>query len=219
MKTLIGIPALDYVSTSFMTCLTGLEPVDDTTLHVVQSSLIYDARNDIAKHAVEQGYDRILWLDSDVTFPPDLLERLSARMDEGYEFVSGLYFSRKEPIRPVIYQRVELVDKDGKKMPVVDNFAEYPKDDIFRIAACGFGCVMMTVDLVRRIFEAHGAPFSPLPGFGEDLSFCIRAHNVGAEMYCDSSIKLGHVGQSIITESVYEKTQRGAENAEQDDAQ
>ena len=210
MKIMIGIPAMDFVSTSFMTCLTGLQPVDDTTLHVVQSSLIYDARNDIAKNAVEQGYDRLLWLDSDVTFPGDLLERMSARLDEGYEFVSGLYFSRKDPIRPVIFQRVELTEKDGKKMPVVDNFIGYPQNDIFQIAACGFGCVMVTVDLIKRVFEKHGAPFSPLAGFGEDLSFCIRANDVGAKMYCDSSIKLGHIGQSIITESVYEKTQKGA---------
>lgn len=210
MKTLIGIPAMDFVSTSFMTCLTGLQPVGDTSLHVVQSSLIYDARNDIALRAVNEGYDRILWLDSDVTFPSDLLERMSARMDEGYEFISGLYFTRKEPINPVIFQRVELTKKDGKGIPVSDNFADYPRNDVFRIAGCGFGCVMMTVDLVRRIFEAYGAAFSPLPGFGEDLSFCIRANAVGTEMYCDSSIKLGHIGQSIITESVYEKTQKGA---------
>lgn len=209
MKTLIGIPAMDFVSTSFMTCLTGLQPVGDTSLHVVQSSLIYDARNDIALRAVNEGYDRILWLDSDVTFPADLLERMSARMDEGYEFVSGLYFTRKEPIKPVIFQRVELTEKDGKGVPVSDNFTDYPRNDVFRIAGCGFGCVMMTVDLVKRIFEAHGAAFSPLPGFGEDLSFCIRAHNVGAKMYCDSSIKLGHIGQSIITESVYDKAQKG----------
>lgn len=210
MKTLIGIPAMDFVSTSFMSCLTGLQPVGDTSLHVVQSSLIYDARNDIALRAVNEGYDRILWLDSDVTFPSDLLERMSARMDEGYEFVSGLYFTRKEPIRPLIFQRVELTKKDGKGIPVSDNFADYPRNDVFQIAGCGFGCVMMTVDLARRIFEAYGAAFSPLPGFGEDLSFCIRANAVGTEMYCDSSIKLGHIGQSIITESVYEKTQKGA---------
>ena len=210
MRTLIGIPAMDFVSTSFMSCLTGLQPVGDTSLHVVQSSLIYDARNDIALRAVNEGYDRILWLDSDVTFPADLLERMSARMDEGYEFISGLYFTRKEPIKPLIFQRVELTKKDGKGIPVSDNFADYPRNDVFRIAGCGFGCVMMTVDLVRRIFEAHGAPFAPLPGFGEDLSFCIRVNAVGTAMYCDSSIKLGHIGQSIITESVYEKTQKGA---------
>lgn len=212
MRTMIGIPAMDFVSTSFMTCLTSLQPVDDTTMCVIQSSLVYDARNDIAKNAIEQGYDRILWLDSDVTFPGDLLERLSARMDEGYEFVSGLYFTRKDPIKPVIYQRVELTEKDGKRMPLAGNFTEYPKNDIFQIAGCGFGCVMMTVDLLKRIFEKHGAPFSPLAGFGEDLSFCIRANDVGTKMYCDSSIKLGHIGQHVITESIYEGMQKGAEH-------
>lgn len=212
MKTLIGVPAMDYVSTSFMTCLTGLMPCGDTTLHVVQSSLIYDARNDIAKRAVDEGFDRILWLDSDMTFPPDLLERMSARLDEGYECVSGIYFTRKEPIKPVLFHRIELVEKDGKKLPVAENICDYPKDDIFQIAGCGFGCVMMTTDVIRRIFDAFGAPFAPLAGFGEDLSFCIRANKADTKIYCDSSIKLGHVGHHVITETIYENLRREHKN-------
>ena len=40
-------------------------------------------------------------------------------------------------------------------------------------------------------------------GFGEDLSFCGRVQQVGGEMWCDSSIKMGHVGLGTITESVF----------------
>ena len=49
MKTLIGIPAMDFVSTSFMTCLTGLQPVGDTSLHVVQSQCFLDNNESFAK--------------------------------------------------------------------------------------------------------------------------------------------------------------------------
>ena len=36
--------------------------------------------------------------------------------------------------------------------------------------------------------------FTPLPHFGEDLSFCIRARECGYEICCDPTIRIGHVG-------------------------
>ena len=40
-------------------------------------------------------------------------------------------------------------------------------------------------------------------GFGEDLSFCLRARELGAEIWCDSTIKLGHVGTAVYDEDSY----------------
>ena len=48
-------------------------------------------------------------------------------------------------------------------------------------------------------------------GFGEDLSFCGRASEVGAELWCDSTIKMGHVGLGTITEDIY-LSQKEAKN-------
>ena len=39
-----------------------------------------------------------------------------------------------------------------------------------------------------------------LLGFGEDLSFCIRAQELGRKIYCDSRIKMGHVGLRVFEE-------------------
>ena len=84
-----------------------------------------------------------------------------------------------------------------------DAFLDYPRDDIFQIEGCGFGCVMLTVDLLRRVQERFGLPFAPAGGFGEDLSFCLRARELGAEIWCDSTIKLGHVGTAVYDEDSY----------------
>jgi hypothetical protein len=37
-------------------------------------------------------------------------------------------------------------------------------------------------------------------GFGEDISFCLRVKELGKKMYCDSSVKMGHVGQFVYDE-------------------
>jgi len=208
MRTLIAIPCMDMVHTIFMKSLLGMDKVGDYCFSLSCSSLVYDARNGLAKQAVLENYDRILWLDSDMEFQPDLMKRLSADLDEGREMVSALYFTRKAPVKPNIFASCGYYhDKDTDEVtPAAVNYWEYPQDDIFPIAACGFGGVMMTTDLVKRIGDKFGLPFSPILGFGEDLSFCARAAELGVEMYCDSRIKMGHVGLGTITEEVYLKS-------------
>ena len=184
----------------------------DSNVAVVQSSLIYDARNQLARKAVQEGFDRTLWLDSDMTFEPDFYNRLSARLDEGLEMVTGLYVTRKIPIQPVIYDKCGYFEHDGGGIvPFASSYKDYPKDSLFKIEGCGFGGVMVSTALIKRVADKFGLPFSPMLGLGEDLSFCGRVAEVGGEIWCDSTIKMGHVGRAIFTENVY-LTQKGAKD-------
>ena len=83
----------------------------------------------------------------------------------------------------------------------------------FRVSVlitCGFGCCMTSVDLLRRIRDQYGQPFSPVAGFGEDLSFCLRVRDSGTQIWCDSSVKCGHVGMAVYDENAY-RALRGAQ--------
>lgn len=204
MKTLICIPCMDMVHTEFMKSLLAMRRPGDTKIVISQSSLIYDARNNMARQAVKGGFDRVMWLDSDMSFEPDLMERLSARLDEGYDFVSGLYFTRKAPIRPVVYSECGYFEnEEGAVSPVAVWYDDYPRDTLFEVKASGFGGVMMTIDCIKAVADKFGLPFAPMLGFGEDLSFCGRLSQTDKKMWVDSTIKLGHVGQGTITEDVY----------------
>lgn len=200
MKTLIAVPTMDMVHTMFFASVMQLKKVGDIELSVTASSLIYDARNALARKAIEGGFGRILWLDSDMMFEPDLMERLSARIDEGCEYVSALYFKRKAPIEPVIYKACGSREENGQTIPFADSYTDYP-DSLFEIAASGFGGVMVTTALVKRVAETYGLPFSPILGFGEDLSFCCKVARLGVKMYCDPTIKMGHVGYHVFDEN------------------
>ncbi len=206
MKIFIAIPCMETINTMFFQSILGLNMGDlgAPRYGVSRSSLVYDARNALARTAIDSGADRVLWLDSDMIFEPDIVRRLSADMDEGREFVSGLYFTRKNPIKPVLYAETGYSgEEDGKLIPFAHPMMDYPKDTIFECAAVGFGACMVTTDLIKRVFDQYGAPFAPIAGFGEDLSFCRRVEELGVKMYCDSRVKCGHVAQSIITEESY----------------
>lgn len=194
MKTLIAVPCMDMVHTSFLRSIVGLKKQGEVDYMIPQSTLIYDARNLIAQKAVNNGFDRVLWLDSDMTFTPDLLERLNARIDEGHDMVSGVYYTRKPPHHPVILNRCRIADVFGMPIPDTETMTECP-EELFEVEGCGFGCVMTTTELLDAVMNEYGLfPFYPQVGFGEDLAFCLRVRELGRKIMCDGTIQCGHVG-------------------------
>ena len=216
MKTLIAIPCLNMVHTDFMTSMLNLRKTKDTSYATSINCLIYDSRNGFAASAITNGYDRVLWLDSDMVFQPDLLERLSADMDEtGSEYVSALYFTRRLPTKPVVYSRIDY-EPGGDGIPAkahAEPYWDYPKDTMFLCAGTGFGAVMTSTNLLKRIWDKYGEPFNPLPHMGEDLSFCYRAGQMGYYLFCDSRVKVGHIGGMIFDEQTYTAQNKQPERA------
>ena len=204
MRTLIAIPCMDMMHTPFVISLTGLQVKGEIKFAYSASSLVYDSRNGLARKAILENFDRVLWLDSDMQFDPNLFRMLSDDLDEGRDFVSGLYFTRKPPFKPVIFSKAgyEHFGENGLK-PIAEPYYDYPKDSVFEVASAGFGGVMMNTSLLKEVEENYGLPFSPIMGFGEDISFCMRVQELGKKMYCDSRVKLGHVGQYIYNEENY----------------
>lgn len=202
MKTLIAVPCMDQVAAPFAQSLASLDKEGDCFVSFIIGSLIYDARNSFAKQAIKVGADYVLWLDSDMIFPQDTLKKMLRHMAEGKDIVSGLYFRRRDPYTPVIFKQLGVVD--GKQ--VNEGYDDYPPESIFEVAACGFGCVMMKTSVLFDVGMEKGNWFEPAEGYGEDLAFCRRAKDLGYKIWCDSTIKCGHVGQVIVDENVFKST-------------
>ena len=212
MKTMIAIPCMDSVRTQFMTSLMSMRRVGDIQLSVVAQSLIYDARNELSINAITSECDRVLWLDSDMRFDSDLLERLMRDIDDyDMDAVTGLYFQRSLPTKPIIYSEITVNDTPDENLQRihVQEMLQYPRDQLFRVAGFGFGCVLMKTDLLKAVWEKYGPPFTPVSGIGEDLSFCWRANQLSKLLFCDSSIKAGHIGMIEYNERTWDSQRRG----------
>lgn len=205
MKTLIGIPCFETVYTDFMKSMLDVEKPEGACYTVVKNSLVYDARNIIALNAIGCGFDRVAWFDSDMKIPTDAMVQMSRDMDNGAEFVIGIYFTRTDPIRPVLCSELWWDWKNGELDTGAKTFFEYPADSLFECKAVGFGCAMVSVDLLKRVHDHFGLPFSPLHGLGEDYSFCWRVSQLGVPIYCDSRVKCGHIGAVAYDEEMYRR--------------
>lgn len=199
MNTLIAVPCMDQVPAQFAQCLSMLEKVDACAVSFNVGSLIYTSRNDLAIRAIKMGADYVFWLDSDMVFSPDILQKMFEIKDKG-DIISGLYYRRVPPFSPVLFKTLEI---DEKGICTWDDFEEVP-DGVFEVAGCGFGCVLMPTDLFIDIQSRFGRMFDPIGGVGEDLSFCWRARQLGFKIICDSSLQLGHVGHHVVTRDYYE---------------
>ncbi len=208
-KILIAVPCMDQVSARFAQSLATLKKVGKCTVSFLIGSLIYDSRNKLAGYAVSMEADYILWLDSDMVFQPDTLERMMKVLDEHpeIEVLSGLYFRRGTPFTPVLFKKLE-VDEEG--LLDFEDYKDLP-DELFEIAGCGFGCVLMRTDCLLNIAakEGGGYWFSPIANAGEDCAFCMRARDNGYKIYCDPTIECGHMAYTPVTRDFYEVTKKG----------
>ena len=204
MKTLIAVPCMDQVAAPFAQNLAAMEKKGEVFVSFLIGSLIYESRNTLAKQAIATKADYIMWLDSDMTFAPDTMTRLQQHMEEGKDIVTGLYFRRRPPFTPVLFKTLERIDEDSARH---ENFDDYPSDSLFEIGGCGFGCVMTRVSILEDVMLNYHKCFDPVCSIGEDLAFCLRARELGYKIYCDSTIKCGHVGQLVVDESVYRSVQ------------
>ena len=205
MKILIAVPCMDQVPSQFAQSLATLNRVDDCTVAFQMGSLIYNSRNALALTAIKAEDDYVLWLDSDMVFPSDTLEKLIEGRDKG-DIITGIYYRRAAPYTPVLYDQLDLSGDECKWHSMID----YP-EDLFEIEGCGFGCVLTPVRMLINVFNEYGNLFAPIDGVGEDLSFCWRARQMGYKIVADPSIQCGHVGHYTIDRKFYD-AYRGAKN-------
>lgn len=209
MKIFIAVPSMDTVPALFCQSLALLQRAGDTMIGFEVGSLVYNARNNLARQAVKAEADYVLWLDSDMVFAPDLLQRMMKVCKENdIDFLTGLCFRRKPPYTPCLFDRLEKMENGASYTALMS-----VPDGRFKVGGCGFAGVLMTTDVLLSVMaKFDGRMFDPLPGFGEDVAFCWRARQCGYDIWCDSDIELGHVGNCIVTRKYFE-----AYNSEEED--
>lgn len=201
MKVFIAIPSMDTVPALFCQSLALLQRAGNTVVGFQVGSLVYNARNELAKQAIKAEADWVLWLDSDMVFEPNLLNRmLEVCKENDIDFLTGLCFRRKPPYTPCLFDRLEKVGHGASYTAIMS-----VPDGRFKVGGCGFAGVLMSTDVLLSVMAKFGGRmFDPMEGFGEDVSFCWRARQCGYEIWCDSEIELGHVGSMVVTREFFE---------------
>ena len=188
MKLLIAVPVTDYMHYTFTECLLRLcrhldMRGDAYEVKFHGGTLVHLAREDLAKYAMAGDFSHVLWLDADMIFPETVAEDLQRA---GAPFVSAVYHARRPPHNSCVFLSVIPVRRPK----------EYPAEP-FDIEGCGFGCCLMTVDVLRTVAAKHRL-FLPDGYVGEDLTFCLQAKALGVRILCDPRVVCGHIGHEAV---------------------
>lgn len=190
-KVLVAVPCGQDIPLETFNSFMQLE--HEGSIRMMSGSLVDDAREQIALDAIAQGFDYVMWIDSDMTFEPDSVKKLLA---DDKEVVCGLCFRRVEPYTPAIYR-----DVDGKFICMVD----YEKDNLIEVDGCGTAFLLTSVKALKEVYDEYHTMFKRAYPLGEDLSFCKRYKGLkDKHIYCDTRVKIGHIGKMIITEKTFE---------------
>ena len=186
VRLLIAIPTTDYVHADFVVSLSKLQCELGRRrvaydVEVMAGTLVYFARNRLANKAINEHYTHVLWLDSDMVFNEQVVDDL---MEVGKEMVCGAFVSRRPPYGPCVYTSIEK-----NKVTQVKDWGLKP----FRVDGCGFATVLTSVDLLQAVTQKFGTCFQPTDYYGEDLAFCWRVKQLGYEIWCEPTVRVGHI--------------------------
>jgi len=175
---------------------------------------IAEARTELLEEALSSGMDYVWFLDDDMEFPANTFRRLSYH---NLPFVSALGFMKKPPFYPTLFKAVSSRDpKTGEIHESYKHILDYG-DDLLEVDGIGLFCALIKTEAVKKLRKPwfSSPELSAASHIGEDISFCRRCWEAGVKIYCDPSIKTGHLdfdNNCLITELEFKKWRGGEAN-------
>lgn len=146
------------------------------------------ARSDALEYARQVDADSLLFIDSDMSFEPDLYERLQS-IDA--DIACGLFWSKRIPSFPTVMRKAKMPDGSDSLANII------PTGKIVEIDACGMAATLIRRSVIQHERFAYPA-FKHMGSIGEDYYFCLHARDAGFTIKCDTSLKVAHWGSAAF---------------------
>ena len=177
MKTLLGLLTNRGFKAETVISLLNLKGEFDVIL-ANKGYTIAENRNYLAVQAIKGGYDYLLMVDDDMTFPPETLERLLS-YDKDIVGVN----SHPTAGESLTY---EPIGEAG---------------DLIECSKVGTGIILIKTEIFNKIprpwFSFKTSELGNTLN-GEDWIFCLRAREAGFGVWVDTTLSIGHIGSVIF---------------------
>lgn len=188
------------------------------------------ARNVAVAAFLSSDSEWLLWIDTDMGFEPDALEKLMAVADpETAPVVGGLCFILTDyghdwrggltyAVQPTLYDWAWLEGNGGPPAYKLLARTEWPRNEAVRVGATGCGFLLTHRSVYERISawcRQQRIPdniwFQRIPGpdgelCGEDVSFCLRVHQMDIPIMVHTGVITNHQKTAWISTPHYRQT-------------
>lgn len=184
-RVIIGMPATETMKAKSAHAI-GCLAIESGDLVVdflmMQSCDIASARTWLVKQARAKGATHLLFVDSDMLFPPSALKDLLARKKE---IIGVEYNKRKFPLETVT--------------AYLDGYAK-SETEPYRVKVAGTGLMLIDLSIfddpkMGKNWFSFGRNAEGENVLGEDGFFCLTAQSAGHEVWVDGSLKVLHLGE------------------------
>lgn len=204
--------------------------IRDETTHRWSPQLVWRVaahKNRIIRHALDNGFDYLFLVDSDLVLNPKTLVQL---LSAGKDVISEIFWTKWQPELPELPQvwgcdhytlyslePGERITPEEAQIRQREWLSRLRKPGVYRVGGLG-ACT-----LIARCVLERGVDFSPLYNlsfWGEDRHFCIRAVACGFELFVDTHYPAFHIyRQAGLEEARAYLTAHGLTTPAQDKAQ
>jgi len=187
------------------------------SIHCGTDGLV-DARNKaVSTFLADRQAEWLFWVDTDMGFAPDTLERLLVAADPQHRpIVGALAFSQRQnesdnwggwrcTATPTIFDWEEVDGKTGFSVRW-----DYARNTVTRVAGTGSACILIHRTVLEKIAAEHGPTWYnriPNPSLkamtSEDLSFCMRAGALGFPLHVHTGVQATHHKPVWLAEDDY----------------
>lgn len=187
-KICLAIPCVGTVRIETLMSVVGMmaQTPHDIYFAYREGAYIEQNRARLIQIAVEQGCDKLFFLDSDIVCEPQTINKLLA---SGKNFIGAAYNNRSLPL----FSNVKMADETGKLIAM----EKLPKG-VFKCAGVPTGAMLIDIPTTLKLshpwFDLTYKEDGSLE-LGEDIYFCQKLQQeLGEEIWCDSTIQIGHIG-------------------------
>lgn len=199
MKKVVVVSPMswDYVPTSFLLSWTNILTYAIGRYHmpiIVNKTPYLDyARDSLAKEALKENPDYILWLDADQTYPQETPEILMKHVDDGKLVVGGV-----TPLRQT--GQAMIYDFTNKRHVVKFRKKFKPRAKPIKVGGMGMGGIMVHPAVFKRLkypyFQMEWNKETDRKS-GEDIVFYQNCKDVGLDVWCGTDLHYGHIVSGV----------------------
>lgn len=193
--------AEEWTRVAFMKCLLALRPMESapayTFFHQSREG-IHHARQVACDYALDKGFDYLVQLDDDATFPENLVQRL---LFHDKDLVCALAYGRRPPHPVCAYSLSPYDGIGGKPLEGIEHTG------LKQVAVSGFHCSLMKTSVIKKLRDAGINPYWDRTGpfISEDFAMCGNLRKAGVQIFVDTDLISGHLGTSVNVDEDFKR--------------
>lgn len=228
MRILVGTPTYNgQLTTPYTSSLLGLSKLLGNKMEwaTTNGTLIAFARNALASRVLEEDFSHLLFIDSDVSFQPEIVQRL---IEFDQQIVGAVYPQRTIDQQRFFHQARSRGDANSAwatslSFPMTLETPHVSRGDFYRAETIPAGLMLIKREALEKIrqdypdlyrsaadsyYQSQGLKnvlqcFDPVyeqngVAIGEDLSFCRRWRDKGGELWTIFDDTVGHFGPFLF---------------------